>query len=582
MGALTVNEAVGYDTYYTAGSSALPGSRGQSSPSLPRVVPTSINVEPIAAYEQPIRSFANQSSSYTPGSSSYGTVPATNYDNATGQDKHSYSKDTQCGENRGTKSRKGKEADPGPSNTLAAQARSRRYIRGTPDLGTVERLDESYKMRKKDYKEFFRQGRVFQTLWTDACGETAKEDSETFQSAKHVATTRFGEKVYTKIRRFVVVRQGETDCTCLPITTYNHRGVGKRGIRPEEHGQIYGGQTPEIIKGIRMHPLKVNLSKGAERISKDSLVNYGAVYTVQTNVKVKDVGELDSASRKLLRRYYNEVMTLKDESDSYGQKQTPKMKAATLIGVGAGVTSGTSTAYLADSLSVQPLQYPQSSNLSNPRYASSPQDRQSSSDTAQDRSWPASNALPSYNTSAISTSQPTYANPPYSTAQNYSTADPPSNAYRTSSMYYPAGTASSSNPAGFTVPTQTPYTIRDPAISSYGPGSGPVADGQYSRRDYRESSAYSSSPQASTIPVYTAEQNSATNFPARRSSLYPPDAGQSYYSSSQPVQYASAIDDRDDIDLPPRAEILARRESSSASSRPSERRRHRDRDKDRR
>jgi hypothetical protein len=139
-------------------------------------------------------------------------------------------------------------------------------------------------------------------------------------------------------------------------------------------------------------------------------------------------------------------------------------------------------------------------------------------------------------------------------------------------MYYSTGAASSSNSAGFTVPPQTPYPAN--WNSFYIPGLRPVTNSQYSRRDYRESSDYSPNPQASTVPSYTTEQNFASNFPARRSSPYPADASQSHHSSSQPVQYASAIDDRNDIDLPPLAEVRARRESSSTSSRPSKRRSH--------
>ncbi len=61
---------------------------------------------------------------------------------------------------------------------------------------------------------------------------------------------------------------------------------------------------------------------------------------METNVKVKDVGELDSESRKYLRTYYNEVNTLPDEDyDAPGPARDPQARAVELAGVGGGLSS---------------------------------------------------------------------------------------------------------------------------------------------------------------------------------------------------------------------------------------------------
>jgi len=89
--------------------------------------------------------------------------------------------------------------------------------------------------------------------------------------------------------------------------------------------------------------LKVNLSKGAKPLS-PSFVNYGKAYTVETNVKVKDVGELDSASRKLLRQYWNDSMIVQVESE--GENDAAGNQ---LLGVGAGLgAAGYTSTYAAD------------------------------------------------------------------------------------------------------------------------------------------------------------------------------------------------------------------------------------------
>lgn len=181
---------------------------------------------------------------------------------------------------------------PDPSTT------SRHISRTT---GQVEPLDPSYQVRKHDYKKFFRVGRVFATLWPDSFS-TRNSSQETFTSI-----ISYGDKVHVKIRRFVVVREEGRSCTCLPITSYNGRGFKKRGIHLNEHGFIYSHNLPKAVPGMEKKPLKLNLSRGANKLSEKAMINYGRVYTVETNVKVKDVGELDRYSRELLTHYFKQV-----------------------------------------------------------------------------------------------------------------------------------------------------------------------------------------------------------------------------------------------------------------------------------
>lgn len=112
----------------------------------------------------------------------------------------------------------------------------------------------------------------------------------------------FGEIVSSRVRNFVIVRQGDRSCSCLPVTSYDGVGHRKAGIRLEEHGLIYSKRLPEIIDRMGSRALKVVLSR-AGALREPSLVNYGKVYTVEINVKVKDVGELDRPSKAVLSNY---------------------------------------------------------------------------------------------------------------------------------------------------------------------------------------------------------------------------------------------------------------------------------------
>ncbi|PVH81155.1 hypothetical protein DL98DRAFT_417097, partial [Cadophora sp. DSE1049] len=130
-----------------------------------------------------------------------------------------------------------------------------------------------------------------------------QSENDQFRS-KVTYQVSYKQKVFSKIRRFVVVRQADRSCTCLPVTTYDGRGYKKKGINLDDHGLIYSSRDPPPhIKGIAKEPLRIILSKGAEKLGNPSYLNYGRVYTVETNVKVKDVGDLDTESRRLLRSY---------------------------------------------------------------------------------------------------------------------------------------------------------------------------------------------------------------------------------------------------------------------------------------
>lgn len=152
------------------------------------------------------------------------------------------------------------------------QIRNRRIASATP--GDTEELDPTYTARNSDYQKFFLPGRVFSTLWTDAFAATTNDESEK-NASSNVSYVIYGQRVHSKIRRFVVVRQAKDlkSCTCVSVTTYNGQGVGKRGINLNEHGLIYSsGKLPRNIKGMNKEPLKIYLSKNGEELTNPSLV----------------------------------------------------------------------------------------------------------------------------------------------------------------------------------------------------------------------------------------------------------------------------------------------------------------------
>ncbi|KAG9243874.1 hypothetical protein BJ878DRAFT_98872 [Calycina marina] len=186
-----------------------------------------------------------------------------------------------------------------------------------PAETSASRPDRSYKQRNSDWKTFFKPGRVFITKWTEAVSElTTNMEDPTFLS--HVSILKSGEKVYSKGRRFVVVAFDPRVrcCKCLPVTTYSGRGIEKRGINLTDHGQIYSGESkPSLVADIVKDPIKVNLARGVNPILESSFINYNKCYSVETNVKVRDVGELDTHSIRLVKRYWNESMIVNEDNE---------------------------------------------------------------------------------------------------------------------------------------------------------------------------------------------------------------------------------------------------------------------------
>jgi hypothetical protein len=106
-----------------------------------------------------------------------------------------------------------------PFNVREQEAQSTVFIAGTPQEGWYDKLDssqdssplppmftplilEGYRMRTgTEARGFFVLGRVFAMLYTEPVGQNAKRNGNN----DNFTTVRFGEEVFTQIRRFVVV-----------------------------------------------------------------------------------------------------------------------------------------------------------------------------------------------------------------------------------------------------------------------------------------------------------------------------------------------------------------------------------------
>ncbi|KAL1644289.1 hypothetical protein SLS61_008892 [Didymella pomorum] len=158
------------------------------------------------------------------------------------------------------------------------------FIAGTPETGYYDRLDPSYFMRTGSAAHaFWTVGRVFATLYTEAAGSTARLNG--LDDA--ISVVRFGEAVYSQIRRFVVVRVRRQFVYALSIVTYR-------------------GQGGEYEMGMTKEPIEMTPSDKTIPLARESRIRFGKIYAIEWNVKVRDIGMVASKDTEKLLEYWRQ------------------------------------------------------------------------------------------------------------------------------------------------------------------------------------------------------------------------------------------------------------------------------------
>ncbi|KAF7179470.1 hypothetical protein CNMCM7691_008403 [Aspergillus felis] len=151
--------------------------------------------------------------------------------------------------------------------------------------------------------EFFVVGRVFAIVWHEGRGQQGTVISDFISQGKSTQ----GQFTRGRVVRMVVVRAASECAWCLPITTYSGQGVTEPGIDPAKHAIVYmRGSTPtrranepQMIK----EPLEVEPARPDEKLDLMSRLNFGKVYTVEYNAKVRPIGMISWSSMAKFRVY---------------------------------------------------------------------------------------------------------------------------------------------------------------------------------------------------------------------------------------------------------------------------------------
>ncbi|KAF1998971.1 hypothetical protein P154DRAFT_390063, partial [Amniculicola lignicola CBS 123094] len=142
---------------------------------------------------------------------------------------------------------------------------------------------------------YFRKGFVFKVLWPELAGDSVRNITIVSHGVGK------GEKLFVKIRWFVVVREGHNSASCLAIQTYGRKGVTDTKLKSEHAIMYTGDAAPEPLATERpIHytdpkmgdPIQVIANKKWEKLDVLSRVNFRKIYTVEHNVKVNAFGQV--------------------------------------------------------------------------------------------------------------------------------------------------------------------------------------------------------------------------------------------------------------------------------------------------
>ncbi|KAF3053010.1 hypothetical protein E8E11_010764 [Didymella keratinophila] len=226
--------------------------------------------------------------------------------------------------------------DPNMAPAASAYVRPRLYFTGTPERGWYEIFDTRYRVRTRaEAHQFFTKGRVLAMLWAETQSETSARNFGNGTENTAITVGRFGQGVFSQIRRFVVVRVNRKEHFVYgcAITTYGGKGVLKGGptggCNASDHSVVYmSGSQPvqyagEAEKGLSKDPIMIEPSDPSETMHPASRLRYGKMYAIEWNVKFRDIGMVAKHDRAKVLKYFKESQDsgfdpdTEDEADSY-------------------------------------------------------------------------------------------------------------------------------------------------------------------------------------------------------------------------------------------------------------------------
>jgi hypothetical protein len=156
-------------------------------------------------------------------------------------------------------------------------------------------------------RKFFKKGRVFSTPHPEVAGPSTTDSNE-------ITLDPYHNKLHTKIRRCIVVRDMSSHCLCVPVNTYG--GRENHAPKPQDQRQLFPavGNWDKSRIAKKELPLVVEGS-GVDIDYNLASVDFTRILTIKHYALVKKIGRIDKLGLPLLEECFRNALGMPLELD---------------------------------------------------------------------------------------------------------------------------------------------------------------------------------------------------------------------------------------------------------------------------
>jgi hypothetical protein len=112
----------------------------------------------------------------------------------------------------------------------------------------------------------------------------------------------------------VVIRPKASHSLCLPINTYQGKATSNTGVSAHDHAAIIPIGTEVQLhpdeQALTKAPIYMKVEDSTMSIDPMSRINFGRVYALESNHKVRNIGRVATESMRLLEEHFTDALQI--------------------------------------------------------------------------------------------------------------------------------------------------------------------------------------------------------------------------------------------------------------------------------